>query len=247
MTLSVSDGYIKGKKKYDELRNKYTAVGTERETEDTQNLSDEASIEAANGHSILPADAPDRISVDFESLCRMNPDVVAWLYIPAVEISYPVVQGEDNEYYLHRSLEQEYLFAGCLFLDAYNSPDFTNYNSIIYGHNMRDGSMFARLKEFNDPDMVKECPYFWLLTPEADYLYKIFSVHLVLESDAAYTVRFGDFDSYREWCDQMKEDSGVEIGADAFTSDQRIVTLSTCTSSEYKQLVQGVRTGYMKR
>ena len=117
----------------------------------------------------LPEDAPPRIRVDWQELAEINDDLEAWILIPAVEISYPVLQGDDNEYYLHRGINQEYLFAGSIFMDAYNNPSFYNYNTIIYGHNMRDGSMFAKLKEFSDEDTLRQCPYFWILTPDADY------------------------------------------------------------------------------
>ena len=87
----------------------------------------------------------------------------------------------------------EYLFAGSIFMDAYNNASFYNYNTIIYGHNMRDGSMFARLKEFSNEATLRQCPYFWILTPDADYLYKICSIHQASSGSDTFTVRFADY------------------------------------------------------
>ncbi|MFR3321064.1 MAG: sortase domain-bontaining protein [Lachnospiraceae bacterium] len=75
----------------------------------------------------------------------MNSDIVGWLRIRALDISYPVVQGKDNDYYLHRTFEKTDNFAGCLFVNSYNMGDFTDQNTIIYGHNMKNGSMFGKL------------------------------------------------------------------------------------------------------
>lgn len=246
MALSVTDGYIEGQRKYREWTNKYTTTssGEKPETE-TQNETGQQ-ISGEEKEILLPADAPKRILVDFVDLQMANPDVVAWIDLPAVGISYPVVQGDDNDYYLHRSLEKEYLFAGCLFLDAYNSRDFANYNSIIYGHNMRDGSMFAKLKNYNARETYESCPYFWIYTPEADYLYKIFSVHHASNGASTFTVKFGSYEEYTAWIQKMEESSVLETHVDVKSGD-KVVTLSTCLSdSTDKQVIQGVRVATME-
>ena len=83
--------------------------------------------------------------VDFDGLSQINPDIVGWLYIPGADISYPVVQAGDNDYYLDRMFDGTRNSAGSIFLDAYCASDFSDRHSIIYGHHMRDLSMFARL------------------------------------------------------------------------------------------------------
>ena len=88
------------------------------------------------------------ISVDFDTLKSVNPDVVGWIYIEALDnINYPVVQGDDNETYLHTTYENNYNFAGTIFVDYENSSDFSDCNTLIYGHNMKNGSMFGNLKK----------------------------------------------------------------------------------------------------
>ena len=176
-------GYKKGQSEYTKLMEVYTRPGKEekqRSKDPYGSISEEKTREnAMPGKTIwrplinqLPKDAPDRIEVDWEALQKKNEDLIAWILIPSVEISYPVLQGDDNEYYLHRDFNREYLYAGSIFMDKDNSPSFINYNTILYGHNMRDGSMFAGLKDFLDVGAYQLCRYFWVLTPEADLLYE---------------------------------------------------------------------------
>ena len=141
----------------------------------------------------LPPDAPKKLSIDWEALLQRNGDVIGWIFIPAVSISYPVVQGDDNGYYLHRGIDREYLYAGCIFLDSMCDRTWLDYNSVVYGHNMRDGSMFAALKDLLAPETVRKCPYFWIFTPNGDFLFRIVSVHTAAPGSDTYTVRFKDY------------------------------------------------------
>ena len=187
----------------------------------------------------LPKDAPDRIEVDWEALQKKNEDLIAWILIPSVEISYPVLQGDDNEYYLHRDFNREYLYAGSIFMDKDNSPSFINYNTILYGHNMRDGSMFAGLKDFLDVGAYQLCRYFWVLTPEADLLYEIFAARRTMSGSSAFTVRFATYGDYKTWQDEMLSLSGIGTGI-RLDCEDRIVTLSTCTDdASMRMIVQG--------
>ena len=111
-------------------------------------------MDDGNGHTWK---AP--IEVDFAALKNINEDVVGWLYVEAIpDISYPVVRGEDNDFYLHRTYKKEDNFAGTLFIDCENSPDFSDCNTIMYGHNMKDGSMFGQLKYFKLQETYKKSP-----------------------------------------------------------------------------------------
>lgn len=245
----IYDGYRKGKQEYRAIEEEYTlketapsSTVTEEEKPAHPRKKEEEMAEKEVWRPLvakLPADAPDKISVDWEGLQSRNEDIVAWILVPAVEISYPVMQADDNEYYLHRDIDRNYLFAGSVFMDAFNSPSLFNYNTIIYGHNMRDGSMFARLKEFQQKETLDKCRYFWLLTPKADLLYEICSIHNAQTGSDTFTVRFEDFISYQTWQEKMLQMSSPSTGASLDTQD-RIVTLSTCTeSSAIRMTVQG--------
>ena len=97
-----------------------------------------------------PTEPP--LAVDFESLKAINPDVKGWLYIEALDISYPVVQGPDNDTYLHTTYEGTSNFAGSIFLDYQNQDDFSDGNTIVYGHNMKNLSMFGKLKQMKEQE-----------------------------------------------------------------------------------------------
>ena len=97
-----------------------------------------------------PTEPP--LAVDFESLKAINPDVKGWLYIEALDISYPVVQGPDNDAYLHTTYEGTSNFAGSIFLDYQNQDDFSDGNTIVYGHNMKNLSMFGKLKQMKEQE-----------------------------------------------------------------------------------------------
>ena len=241
-------GYAKGRQEYRDLQNEYTSVYADDEgfTSPVPQKDEEENEEIMADKTVwkplitpLPEDAPPRIRVDWQELAEINDDLVAWILIPAVDISYPVLQGDDNEYYLHRDINQEYLFAGSIFMDSYNNASLYNYNTIIYGHNMRDGSMFARLKEFSDETVFRQCPYFWILTPDADYLYKICSIHQASSGSDTFTVRFADYEEYKLWQDKILSLSGLATG-ETLEYQDRVVTLSTCTeNSSVRMTVQG--------
>lgn len=265
MAGNVYQGYKDGQNTYQSLSDTYTfQLSREAETsrEDGQDLERERrtqekpqtespadkALQAAANEDNIPDDAPKRLEIDWEGLKNINTDVVAWIFLPGLELSYPVMQAADNGYYLHRDIKQEYLFAGSIFLDSYNSSDFANYNSIIYGHNMRDGSMFAKLKDYKDSQILKSCPYFWVFTPMRDYLYRIFSVHTAKSGEETYMLRFVDQDSYMDWLNMMQSASSVET--DVEFSEKlpgKVVTLSTCTENqEVCQVVQGILIGEVK-
>lgn len=248
IAYQVNAGYEKGQEEYEQLRNAYTnAMHSEDRQARSSALQDQIETKDEHGRAEeqteinkMPEDAPDPVSVDWEGIQALNPDTVAWLQIPALGLSYPVMQGEDNEYYLHRSMQKEYLYAGSIFLDCQNSRSFDNYNTILYGHNMRDGSMFASLKKFADPSVYDSCPYLWICTPQTRLLYRIFAVRSAEINSNTYTIRFADQAAHQEWLRQMENNTGIASDR-KLQDDDRIITLSTCTgSSTIRQVVQGV-------
>lgn len=113
--------------------------------------------------------------VDFEALKAINPDIVGWIEIEAIpSISYPIVKGMDNDKYLHTTFENTKNSAGAIFMDYTNASNFTDCNTLIYGHNMKNGSMFGLLKNLRDKELYKESPYFWICTPEEISAMKFF-------------------------------------------------------------------------
>ncbi len=109
------------------------------------------------------------ITVDFDALLEINPDVIGWLYCPDTVINYPLVQGEDNDYYLHRLINGTPNNNGTLFVDEQNSAGFSDENTVIYGHHMRNGSMFGYLENYEQQSYYEAHPVVYLLTPEGNY------------------------------------------------------------------------------
>ena len=176
--------------------------------------------------------------INFAELNAINPDIMGWIRIGALDISYPVAQGKDNDYYLHRTFEGVDNFAGCIFLNCDNTRYLTDQNSIIYGHNMKNGSMFGTLREFQNQETYDKNPYFWIFTPDFIYQYRIFSSSEVYKIGDPYRTRFTTED-FQNYIDQSLANSNINCGVQV-TTDDRIVTLSTCTADDStRRIVQG--------
>lgn len=148
-----------------------------------QNITDETCpAETIDGVAI-----PDKPVVDWSKLTKSGKDIVAWINIPAMEIAYPVVQGDDNEFYLHHLPNGEYKNAGSLFMEAANAPDLTDINTVIYGHNMDNGSMFGRFRNMTEED-YRQQPFLWLCTREKACLYAMISMHISHVDDESYSL-----------------------------------------------------------
>ena len=181
------------------------------------------------------------LQIDFAELIRTNQVFRGWLYFPALDISYPVVQGEDNDEYLHHTYEGTYNFAGSIFLEYTNQGDFSDCNTIIYGHNMKNGSMFGKLKEFRE-DAYGKSPYIWILTPEGDYRYEIFSAYVTPVNSDTYTLFKGPDKEFQEYVEAMKENSEIETRDMEVDVKDKVITQATCTGNEASRyVVQAIR------
>ena len=186
------------------------------------------------------------ISIDFASLKSINDDVIGWIYMEALpQISYPVVQGEDNNTYLHQTYEKNYNFAGTIFIDYENKRDFSDCNTLVYGHNMKNGSMFGMLKKYRaDETLYNTSKYFWILTPEKNYRYEIIAAYTTSVNSETYTLFKGPGSEFLEYEKKMFQNSEIQTDASAEDADvkDKIVTLSTCTGNQATRfVVQGKR------
>lgn len=235
--------YKKSSDEYDNLENSY-AADQEQESENIDNLEDDDVLQSISGQEVRTVfeDGEEKTlpvlknPIDFTQLLSVNSDIVGWLRIRALDISYPVVQGKDNDYYLHRTFEKTDNFAGCLFVNSYNMGDFTDQNTIIYGHNMKNGSMFGKLKNFNDPEVFKKSRYFWIFTPDFIYQYRIFSASVVDKTGLTYQISFTD-DEFDQFISRAYSNSVVDNQDVTVTKEDRIVTLSTCTGDDSTRFV----------
>ncbi len=177
--------------------------------------------------------------VDFESLLAVNEDVVGWIRFdePAI-ISYPVVRGDDNNKYLSTSLEGKYLSAGTIFMDYQNDDDFRDDNTVIYGHNMKNGSMFGQLRKFRNAEFCKSNPYFYIYTVDGRELtYQIFAVKVAGAVSSTYDKFYADAEEYQKYIDDVYKGAIYTSSDVTVTPQDRIVTLSTCTGDDSTRLV----------
>lgn len=166
--------------------------------------------------------------VDFESLMAINSDCVAWIQIEGTEINYPVVQGEDNSYYLKHLFEGKWNSAGCIFLDSRVAADISDRHSIIYGHHMKNGTMFSGLTKYKKQDYFDAHPTGYLLTPAGNYQIEFFAGYVASTKDDAWELGFGSDEAFLDWANRAIEKSWFDSDITLSATD-RIITLSTCS------------------
>lgn len=190
------------------------------------------------------SDTGEKFQVDFDKLKSMNSEAVAWIrFDEPSQISYPVVQGPDNSKYLKTTFEGKTNSAGTLFVDANNAGDFSDKNTFIYGHNMKNGSMFGQLRKYKSASFCKENPYFYIYTPgEGETKYQIFAVCIVEDTSASYDKYYENEDEYLQYLNHICQIARCGVSVE-LTADSQIVSLSTCTNVTETQrlLVHGVK------
>ena len=177
------------------------------------------------------------LTVDWDALRAVNPDIVAWIYVPDSPINYPVVQGDDNEEYLHKAFDGStgwLASAGTIFLDSTNSSDFSDRNSALYGHHMNDGSMFASLSDWQNNDEFNSHRDIYVLTPQGNYRLKTFALVKTTGDDALVQTTFSSDESYQSYIqDKLDRSVTTQQGEVLSAADIRQSMLfSTC---EYSQ------------
>ncbi len=180
------------------------------------------------------------LSVDWEQLKSQNEQIVAWIYVPNCDINFPVMQADDNNFYLKHTSNGEYNERGAIFLDCDANSSFSDDNAIIYGHSVEGGGMFTQLKNFSDETFFKEHPCFYVLTPSANYICDIFTFSKTTENSVYYTTSFGDF---KDAVLQEMKDNALYLN-DIDVSGP-MVTLSTCDldygfNSDHRLVLSGV-------
>lgn len=184
------------------------------------------SVQPINEENPQAESAP--ISVDFEALMQENSDVIGWLYCENTPINYPVVQSDDNDYYLHRDLNGEYLANGTLFADYRCTAVGTGQNHIIYGHNMKNSAMFGTLVNYNQQEYYNEHPVLYYLTPKEDYRIDLFSGFITEAESDIYRPEIGNTEEYEAFLQYLKAESTFVSDVDV-SGEDCIVMLSTCS------------------
>ncbi len=191
---------------------------------------DDSPVSTVLENDVETADENILPDVDFTSLTEINLDITAWLYSPDTVINYPVTQGSDNEYYLYHLADGTYNRNGCLFIDCNNYGDFSDENTIIYGHHMASGKMFASLVQYAEQEYYEAHPIMYLTVEQCEYCLELFAGYTTTADSSAYIMRFSDTHEYAEWLREVSSKSDF-IADIHLTTNDRIVTLSTCAYS----------------
>lgn len=174
----------------------------------------------------LPKEAAALAYVDLKQLQAVNPDVVGWVEVPGTELAYPLLQGEDNQYYLTHSWKGEENSGGSIFLESTSNPDLSDFHTIVYGHRMFNNSMFGTLKYYKDYDYWAQHPSVYLVVEGGIYRYDIFAAYQAGIEDTVYELRWdGREEKLIQYAlEQTVLDTGLEP-----QPGQRHLALSTCT------------------
>ena len=168
--------------------------------------------------------------IDFATLDAINPDIIAWLFIPDSPVSYPILRGPDNNAYLRTTFDKKPNILGSIFQDYRNDADFQDQNTVIYGHNTRNDSMFGSLKKYKQLEYAEQRLDVYIVRKNDVLVYEIFAVYETLATSDTYTIRFESETSFAGYLKEMAAKSVVEIGSPP--SAGHIITLSTCTGGD---------------
>ncbi len=218
---------------YEELSEEHVTAAPDVPPPDTAPSVPDVPAAPDTASSLEKAEEKPYVSpVDFEALRKINPDVVGWITVPGTDIDFPILMSkDDNGYYLTHDIYGEELISASIYIENYNSPDFSDFNTVVYGHNMNDGSMFGQLHRFEDPGFFAENRTFTVYLPDREIDCRIFSARFAGDEHILSVCRNGDRESCETYLAAIFGDDSAEANTDRsglVTADDRIVTLSTC-------------------
>ena len=187
-------------------------------------------------------------TVSFDELSEINTDVYAWIYIPNTNVDYPVAQSTedgDDSFYLSHNVYRQYQFSGTIYSEVQNSTDFHDRVTVLYGHNMLNGSMFASLHNFEDPEFFEKNNTIFILTRRRVYTYLVYSAYTYDDRHILNSMNMKDDKVFKDYIDSTLHPysyNGLVRDGVTLNMSSKILTLSTCTggASNTRFLVQGV-------
>lgn len=196
---------------------------------------------------IADSNASMLLGVDIEALQAVNEDVLGWILIPGTPISYPLLQGDDNQHYLNYTWNGWESPVGAIYMECKNDPGLEDFNTLIYGHYLYDGSMFAGLHEYKDQQFLEEYPYIYLVNETGAYRYRIYGAKEVTTRDLAYMLGVKSQEHKELFIENSLSGNRLQSGV-LPTAEDRILTLSTCTGYDASRrwVVQAVLEGMIK-
>ena len=222
------------------------------DVDDTEKVKEELEgykLEAARLALKYQIEIPDK-NIDFDKLHReVSDDIYAWIYIPNTNVDYPVFKHPtDNTYYLEHNVDGSEGYPGCIYTENYNSKDFSDPQTVIYGHNMRDGTMFSDLHKYEEQEFFDENKYVYIYTEDMVYVYRIFAAYQTNNAHQLLNFDFSKKENLLTYLENVRAlGSELKIFDDdvVFSGDDQVLTLSTCVMKErqfhLRYLVQALR------
>lgn len=227
MGVMISDqlGEQKAENKYDELSS------IQKETEQIEDVDTETEQVVVDELKELGIEVPER-NIDWEDLYKENEHIYAWIYIPGTKVDYPILQHPTKDgYYLNRNLDGSSGYPGCIYSDSFNSKDFSDLNTLLNGHNMKNKTMFGSLHSYENAKFMDENHYVYIYTPENVLVYDIFASYMYTDDHIYYEYDFGVREGLQEYIDDVFaiRDMNANIREDVeVTSEDYLLTMSTC-------------------
>ena len=180
------------------------------------------------------------MSMDLSGLMEMSSAVKGWIYIPNSVIDYPILQHTDNEYYLRHTWDGEYNRVGSIFFDCQNEADLSDFNTIVYGHNMNNDAMFSTLEKYLTKNYIEDHPSIYIVNENGIYKYNIFAAHRTSVSTISFGMKIQTEPMRQEYISFALDYS--EIDTDIIpTTEDSFLTLATCSyTSEYRIVIQAI-------
>lgn len=196
---------------------------------DRQETGEVAGVFAEDPH------AAALLEMDLAALREGNPEVLGWIVIPDTELDYPLMDGEDNQYYLEHTWDRKYNEAGSIFLEKTSSSDLSDEHTVIYGHRMNNGTMFGSLGEYRALEHWEKHPHVYIVDDNGVHIYEIFAAYEANIGSRTYQVGFSGEESKRAFLEHCLTSSVIDTGVVPAVED-KILTLSTCTAMGHENL-----------
>lgn len=205
------------------------------------NVKSEGTYDDIIDDVVTQGETDDQDSIDFNKLKEINPDVVGWIRVSTTNIDYPILKASDNSFYLNKDINKQSNTCGSLFMDYQNASDFSDNNTVIFGHNLALGNMFsglydiARNKNGTDIDVT-------IITETKSTKYKVFSSYIENPNGESIVPGLNQKEEYQNFIDRAIQRSSINYNVEA-TTENKMVTLSTCDNSGRKRtIVHAIKT-----
>lgn len=217
--------YRAGEQVYDQMQEYVHVPETTAPAVETEPSSETEPTVPSTETTLPPVEYPE---VDFEALLDINQDVVGWICIEDTKVNYPILQGYDNRHYVSSLIDGTYNNAGSIFMDFRNQPDFSDRHTIIYGHNLKNGAMFADITKYRNQDYYDAHPVGMIVTPEKQFRFEIVAGYVASLAESSWQLEFVNDADALQWLEAAMERSPFESRVKPEPGD-RMITLSTCT------------------